>query len=473
MARAPRLVVCSICGPAPPLELPESLVAPGREYVTGGERSLYELAVAAASLGLDVELRGAINGPVLHELVAAAGATPTVGLPSRRPDPRDLMVVCEAPDTDLLATAVLSSARWVMHMLAPPGLWGWSFLPGWSEGDPMRLPVDSVGTPQTFQAIAGLGFAMWTNARGIAAAGARAGTHVEWLGTGTPAPFPSPGPRPFDVAVVENNRWSRWADEIVARLGDVTVKRIAATPNVYTLCRPLSEAKILVWPSRIEGMSRLPREARAVGTVPVALDTNPFALPEDHGEGVVLVDDLDGIERETRALLDDPGRLDKLSAEAAESARAQTDWKTFAARVEAAIVATVDRFDRDDPSGHARDHLGDHLRNRAAAARQEIDDLRSALGEARSALQATDADGAVLREQIERLEVTLTSASMQRDGLVAEREELRVEHERLILAHEQATTTLSAYQTRLSSRLLDRSVVGRAWGALKRRLPRP
>lgn len=473
MAGTPRLVICSICGPAGPLELPESVVAPQRDFITGGERSLYELAVGAASLGIDVELRGAINGPILDELAAAAGARPNVGLAPRRPDSGDLIVIPEAPDIELLATAHLSSARWVLHMLAPPGLWGWSFRPGWSEGDPMRVPVESVGTPATFQAIAGLGFAMWTNARGIAAAGARAGTAVEWLGTGTPVPFPSPGPRAFDVAVVENNRWSTWANEVVARLPGVKVKRIGATPDVYSLCAPLGEARVLVWPSRIEGMSRLPREARGVGTVPVALDTNPFALLEDHGQGIVLVDDLDGIERETRALLDDPGRLDKLSAEAADSARAQTDWQTFLGRVEAAIAAAVGPSDREDPSGFARERFGDHLRAKAVEADGRIRDLESESEQLRQRLVQSQSEGDDLRERLEPLEQSLALALAERDAIVREREELRVQHERLEEAHGEVSAALDAYRNRLSSRLLDRSLLGRGWGALKRRLERP
>ena len=61
MPTTPRLVICSGPSWGGMLELPESHVGEERPFVTGGERSLYELAVAGAALGLDVELRGTIN----------------------------------------------------------------------------------------------------------------------------------------------------------------------------------------------------------------------------------------------------------------------------------------------------------------------------------------------------------------------------------------------------------------------------
>src|SRR5215472_2289177 len=129
MPNTPRLVICSHSSLGGMLELPESRVGEERPFVSGGERSLYELAVAAAVLGLDVELRGTINYPVLRALTEAAGATPRLGLPSRRPDANDIVVVPEAQERDLLTALALSDARLVMYLLAPPGLWGWSFDP--------------------------------------------------------------------------------------------------------------------------------------------------------------------------------------------------------------------------------------------------------------------------------------------------------------------------------------------------------
>ena len=58
MVSAERLVVCAPLGERRHLELPGSTVGAGRPYISGGERSLYELAFAGAALGLDVELRG-------------------------------------------------------------------------------------------------------------------------------------------------------------------------------------------------------------------------------------------------------------------------------------------------------------------------------------------------------------------------------------------------------------------------------
>lgn len=339
MSGAGRLIVCTVREDGGPLELPGSRIDPELTEISGGERSLYELAVAAASLGVDVELRGGINGPILDTIADAAGARPSIGLDARRPTADDIVVVPETVPPHLVATAVLSEARWVLALLAPPGLWGTSFLPGWTQPDPHTVPIEQIGRPESFRAIAELGFAMWTNARGTAEAGERAGCPVTWLGTGTPVPFPGPVEKTHDVAVVLNNRWADSARAVVARLGDVSVLEMPRVDSTYRLSAHLAPARILVWPSRIEGMSRVAREARGAGTVVVSLDTNPFATSADHGGGVVLVEDLDQLARETRALLDDPVRLQKLSEEAAGSAREQSDWDAYRDRVALAVDA--------------------------------------------------------------------------------------------------------------------------------------
>jgi hypothetical protein len=79
-----KIVVCALGGAVGPWDLPASRLVE-RTWIHGGERSLYELAVAAAAIGQDVELRGDISEPDLRDLRDAAGAAPAVGMGPRRP----------------------------------------------------------------------------------------------------------------------------------------------------------------------------------------------------------------------------------------------------------------------------------------------------------------------------------------------------------------------------------------------------
>ena len=448
MSDRPGLVVCTVAGERESLSLPGSHVDDGRRSISGGERSLYELAVAGAVAGLDVELRGSLNGPILAELTDAAGVSPRVGLPPRRPGPGELVVVPEAADFELLAALFLSGARAVVYLLAPPGLWGWSFLDGWSApGDPGSVAVDSVGLPESYRAIAGLGFAMWTNARGIAEAGRRAGVAVESLGTGTPVPFPAAPTKTADIAVVEANRWAPSAEELVRRLPEAIVHRIGAVDSVYSLSEALGPAHILPWPSRIEGMSRIAREARAVGTVPVALDTNPFATPDDHGEGVVLVPDLDAIVQETRGLLADRARLQELQRRAVAGVRTQADWPGFVGRVGALAARPARRG--SDP---ARRRMGDELAQRDGARRHDAERLAEGY---RSALAAVTAERDAARSERDAARSERDAARSERDAARSEREALDGE--------------LEAQRRRLATRVIDGSPLGAGWRAVRSR----
>jgi hypothetical protein len=333
-----RVVVCAVGGRRGFLELPESVADSGREFISGGERSLYELATAVAVLGLQVELRGELNGRILSTITEAAGAGPTVGLAPRRPQPRDVVILPEGfADPAVYLACHLSGAQTVVNLLAPPGLFGWSFQAGWVPPDPLSADVTSVGVPGTYRAMADLGLYLWSPAHGIVEAGRRAGVSVNWIGTGTPVPFPNPPPKSADIAIIEENRWLSLAEALASRLEGASVIRIHPSPSVYSLCEALSPARVLPWPSRVEGMSRISREARAVGTVPVVLGTNPFANADDHGEGIMLVPDLDAIVRETRRLLGAPDELFRRSRQAARSARAQTHWGRYLKRVATAL----------------------------------------------------------------------------------------------------------------------------------------
>ena len=415
------------------MELPASRVVRDRGFVSGGERALYELATAAAVLGYDVELRGELNATVLDLLTAAAGAAPRVDLPARPPVTGEIVVVPEAADLRLYATVQLSGAKPLMLVLAPPGLSGWSFLFDWELPDPRTVPVDAVGTPASFRAIAALGYAMWTNSLGTTAAGKAAGTDVRWIGTGNPVPYPPVPDKTHDIAVIEANRWGEWAIELAERVPGASVLRVPFQPDVYSLCESLAPARLLMWPSRLEGRSRVPREARAVGTVPVALDTNPFALRDDHGGGVVLLPDLDSLPLEAARLLAHPEEIEALAADGMRSVREQTAWEPFVERVReglAELVASPLPADAE-----ARNELGCqlrdlHLERRAAAVdplRAELEQLATTLAVEQAALIATRDDLAAAGEALDTLTAELgraTTAARTADARAEAAEEL-------------------------------------------------
>jgi hypothetical protein len=344
LARERTIVVLAPGAPWVQGQLPESRLSREGRVISGGERSLYELATAMSQLGYQVELRGALNGPILTTVTEAAGTRPRIDMPSRELRPDDLLVIPEggfSPST--YAEIFLSGVPAVLLVLAPPGLFGWSFRDSWSLPDPLTVPLDSVGTVETFSAITRLGFSIWTPSRGTAAAVRAGGVPARWIGTGTPVEFPKAGTKTFDVALVQANRWSAWAEQVAQELSEVSVLRVPEVTDTYSLCSELAPARVLLWPSRIEGMSRVAREARAVGTVPIALDKNPFVTQSDHGRGLVLVPDLVSMAAAARKLLSDRPRWRRLSDAGVASARAQVRWAGFVARVEGALAVELTR----------------------------------------------------------------------------------------------------------------------------------
>jgi hypothetical protein len=344
LARERTVVVLAAGAPWVRGQLPESKLTRERRFISGGERSLYELATALSQLGHRVELRGALNGPILSTVTEAAGTGPRVDLPSREPRPDDLLIIPEGgfPPTTY-REVFLSGVPSVLLVLAPPGLFGWSFRDSWTSSDPLTVPPDSLSTVETFSAITELGFSIWTNARGLAAAARDRGVPARWIGTGTPVEFPKAGNKSFDAALVQANRWSPLAEQVAQELSEVTLLRVPEIADSYSLCSVLATARILLWPSRVEGMSRVAREARAVGTVPIALNTNPFVNQSDHGRGLVLVPDLVSMAAAARKLLSDRPRLQRLAEAGVASARAQVRWDGFVARVEEALAVELTR----------------------------------------------------------------------------------------------------------------------------------
>jgi glycosyltransferase involved in cell wall biosynthesis len=342
-----RVVVCSVGGRHPPGELPESGFG-DRPRIAGGERSLYELAAAASAAGHEVELRGCISHAVYEEIVEhLACPGPRVGLAPRRATGDDIVVLPEGGQpVETYASVLFSPARVVMALLGPPGLYGPSFLPRWSPPDPISVPLSAVGTPEQFQAVASLGFELWSNSPGIAEAADKAGCSCVFLGTGTPVAFPPPpSERPHDVVLVAVSRWAPLAWKVARRAG--VVPHAIPEQTDVTLAERLAEGRILIWPSRFEGDSRIQREARAVGTVPVALSSNTNAAGLDESSGAVVADSLDEIAEKVRRLIDDNVAWRQLSERAMASAREQVDWDTYVSRVHQALTDPGPRFDRE------------------------------------------------------------------------------------------------------------------------------
>jgi glycosyltransferase involved in cell wall biosynthesis len=377
-----KVVVCALGGEVGPWDLPASRLVE-RTWIHGGERSLYELAVAAAAIGHDVELRGDISEPDLRDLRDSAGTVPAVGMGPRRPTADDLVIVPEGwTDPLQYARLALSPARAVILLLAPPGLFGWSFLGDWSPLHPRETSMESVARPESFRAMAAMGFELWADSPGLAEAARLAGVECVEIGHGSPLAVPEPAERTHDVAVVEANRWAEEARWVAAQL-EVSHLVIPETRHAH-LQRELARAKTLIWPSRIEGRARIPGEARATGTVPVALRSNRFAESLDEDRGAVAVDSLEDMPRAVAALLASPQRLERLAASGLRTAREENAWDLFMKRLDEALS----ELPPPDQAREARATIGEELAALIRRREEELDRARKGLQEAEGAFQA-------------------------------------------------------------------------------------
>jgi D-inositol-3-phosphate glycosyltransferase len=333
-------------------------------WIGGGVRSLHELAVAIASCGRQVELRGAVHLDTLKELADAAGAHPDLPSSSRPLDDGDVVIVPEGiEDPAVHARLALSPARTVLLVLAPPGLFGWSFAPGWSPPDPLTVPVDAVARPEHFRGAAALGHELWTHSPGLRNAARAAGVECRFVGSGWPMGVPEPRvEREIDVVTLRDNRWAPLGRPVVRRLRELGIEcvEIPSSDHARTL-DALARARILLLPSRVEGTSRLACEARAMGTVPVVLDSNPYGVGLDESGGAVALPSTDAMPGAIRDLLADGARLAQLSEAARTTAREQVAWAPYVGRVANAL-----NDDQTDAGRGARSELG------AALRRQEV-----------------------------------------------------------------------------------------------------
>lgn len=348
-----------------------------RAWVFGSERTMCELAAAVASTGRDVELRGELSREVVEEICEAAGAWPTLDPNPRRLTPDDVVIFPEGWwDASWVLKFVMGPAPAIVMLLAPPGLQGWPFTGDWSKPDPFSVPLDTVGRPEHYRAMAAMGLELWTNSPGMAEEARAAGVDCLLIGLGTPVSFPDPPTRRYDVVTVEDNRWAPIARRVVADLDDVSHHAIPKVAHTRML-RELGSGRILVWPSRIEGYSRVQVEARAMGTVPVALSSNRYAAGLDEENGAVVVDSVEEMPAAIGKLLHDPERLTELAERAGRTARAQVEWQAYVSRVDRALGRPI----RPDPGRSARFQIGRVLEEAHAQERSrqanELTELRA------------------------------------------------------------------------------------------------
>lgn len=331
-----RVIVCSLGGDVDPWCLPASTLV-DRTWIHGGERSLYEFATAATVAGYEVELRGDIVGSALADITASAGTRPQTELTARRPEADDIVVAPEGwIDPVAYARVAFSPARALILILGPPGLVGWDFREDWIPPDPLTVALDGVARPESFQGMAALGFDLLTNNRALADASLTAGVPCTFIGTGRPIPFPDAVDKTHDVAIVSSNRWMSMAEQVATRLDGASILRIPDVGHSEMLDQ-LGRARVLPWPGRIEGSCRFLNEARAMGTVPVAL-SNPFMPELSEESGGVVVGSLDEMPLAVNALLADPQRLATLSARGTQAARRITDWDRYVGAVREALA---------------------------------------------------------------------------------------------------------------------------------------
>lgn len=370
---------------APRWPFPEAQPAPCR---SGGHRTLHELAAAIAATGRRVEMRGEVDLAEIELIAEAAGAKPDLPEQPRKPESGDVVLMPEGVGPLPFAQITLSRARRILLLLAPPGLMGWPFVDGWSLEPPTKIDVESVARPEHFRAMSALGFELWAASPVLHERIQAAGVDGSFIGTGRPVPFPEPLPKRYDVVTIGNNRWAELAREAASTLGPgVSHREIPAGTNEEML-RAFGEARIVLHPLRIEGNSRIGREARAMGAVPVVLDSNPFNVGLDEAGGAVAVSSLEEMAGAAMALLRNPERLEQLRQRGMASARSQVDWARYVSRVDEVLSRTPGEV----PGRAAMGVFGDALSEREEAVQEEVRTLQAQIETLRRAYQALEAD---------------------------------------------------------------------------------
>jgi hypothetical protein len=428
-------VVVNLVGDAAHGQLAESRFVQ-RPFLPGGEHNAYELAFAAAQCGYDVELRGWLDQAAFRRLSEGAGVAPRVALAPRRATGDDLVVVPEGWRDPLeYARILLSPARVALFVLAAPGLFGWPFSgPGWTAPDPLSVALDTLATPAHFQAMHGAGFHLLTHSPGLEAAAQAAGVPCAFVGTGRPIPpvFPAGTERDLDAVGLLANRWGPFVRDVAADLDGLTVELLDESPNDVILER-LAGAKVLIWPSRIEGHATIPWEARTMGCVPVALSSNRFAVGLRPETGAVLVDEVEQIAPAVRALLADEPRRQELSQRARATAPQEVAWESYVQRVGAFLDAVATA----GPERAAFDGMGDALQTWLQARSEQN---QSALTEMRGELERVRADRDAVHSEHAQVRKDRDELASQLHAYRTEEERVRSDRDRLAgdLAYVQA-----------------------------------
>lgn len=409
-------IVVTIGVDAPTGQLPEARLV-DRGFAYGGEATCTALAFAAAALGEDVELRGLIDSATFSRYLDAVGRAPRTDLRARLPRESDFVIVPEGlEDPMAYMRLALSPARIGLYLLAAPGLFGWPFTAEpWNRPDPLAVDIESLARPEHFAAMTACGFELFANSRGLVAAALAARAPCRYLGSTRPEGYPNPPQeKRTDVVALTENRWWPLARRVIAELeGEMSVERIPRVSNDRVLER-LASARVLVWPSRVEGHATVPIEARAMRCVPVALDTNPFAAELDEEHGAVTVSRVDEIAPAIRALLADPARLDELADRGSAAARRHDDWADFLERVRGLLEAPG----RPDPARPARAGFG-------IALTSLVEQMGAAHHETRQELAVAKQDLTEATKRQERLTYDVEFLTNQRDSLATELDALR------------------------------------------------
>ena len=198
---------------------------------------MHELAVAIAATGRRVELRGDVDLEELELLGSAAGAMPEVPSAPRRPGPDDVVLMAEGySDPRTFGYLSLSAARLILLILAPPGLFGWPFVDGWSRPSPEEVPIETLARADHFRAAARPGFELWSPMPRLASRVEAAGLDCEVIGNGRPLPYPMALPKRYDVVTLAANRWAGFARRVTRNLSpSVSHYEIPACANSQVL----------------------------------------------------------------------------------------------------------------------------------------------------------------------------------------------------------------------------------------------
>jgi hypothetical protein len=412
----------AVCVPEPsPIrwELPPARLHE-RSDIQGGIRTMHELAVAAAASGRSVEMRGPISRPVLDTLATAAGVGPSLPTRERGLSERDIVVNVEGQDDPLrYARWLLSPARLVLALLAPPGLFGWPFASPWCVEAPTTIALESVARPEHFRAMAALDIDVWTHMVHAHELACGEGARCTLIGSGDPIP-PAPPEARKNVPVVylEANRWRPLAEEVARKMR--TPVQMIPQGDHATVMAALAKSRVLIWPARVEGHGRLLWEARARGTVVVGLASNVYATGLDEASGAVAVEDLEQMPAAVESLLEDPRRLEALSQAGWRSAREQVDWTRYVERVDAAITAIEAR--PRDPAASARSTFGELLGTMLDERLRAIDrvaELEAQLGTATARVKHLDRELESTCEALGEIRAQLDRAGAQASSATA------------------------------------------------------